>query len=73
MTMKLLMKTFTVDEMWNTYNSRQLEICKEYGFQPSSVYYLATTKDEYYKKRRRMKWNDDARICLTPLFEERIT
>ena len=72
MTMKLLMETFTVDEMWNTYNGRQLEICKEYGFKPSSVYYLATTKDEYYKKRRRMKWNDDARICLTPLFEERI-
>ena len=65
-------RTFTVDEMWNTYNGRQLEICKEYGFKPSSVYYLATTKDEYYKKRRRMKWNDDARICLTPLFEERI-
>ena len=73
MTMKLLMETFAVDEMWNTYNNKQLEICDKYGFEPSSVYYIATTKDAYYEKRRRMRWNNNARICLTPLFEERIT
>lgn len=71
MTMKLLMQTFAVDEMWNTYKDRQTEICNEYGFKPSSVFYIATTKDLYYNKRRRMRWNDDARICLTPLFSER--
>ena len=45
-----------------------LEICKEYGFEPSDVFYLATTHDRYYTRQRRMKWNTAARICLTPLF-----
>ena len=66
--MKLLMERFAVDEMWNRYNHKQLEICEKYDWKPSSVYYLATTKDPYFKVRRRMRWNDDARICLTPLF-----
>jgi hypothetical protein len=69
-TMKLIMTHFAVDEMWNIYKDKQLKICKEYDFTPSSVFYLATTKDRFYMRRRRMRWNDDARICLTPLFED---
>ncbi len=71
-TMRLLMRDFRVDEMWTKYRKRQLSICEQYGFTPSSVYYLATTKDPYYKKRRRMRWNDDARICLSSIFPEQL-
>ncbi len=69
-TMKLIMQKFAVDEMWNRYRDKQLKICEEYNFQPSAVFYLATTKDPYYKRRRRMRWNNDARICITPLFDD---
>ena len=68
-TMQLIMDNFSVDEMYNRYNYKQVELCKEYGFKPSDVFYLATTYDRYYIRQRRMKWNDAARICLTPLFE----
>lgn len=71
-TISMLIDRFDVDEMWNRHHKKQYEICEEYGFKPSDCFFLATTKDEYYKKRRRMKWNDDARICITPLFDERI-
>ena len=40
---------------------------KKYDFEPSECYFLATTKDPYYEERRRMRWNDNARICITPL------
>ena len=56
-----------VDGMWKKYREKQLEVCKEYDLTPSDCYFLATTKDPYYKERRRMKWNDNARICITPL------
>ena len=69
-TIDLIMSNFKVDEMWNKYRDIQLEICKDYNFKPSDCFFLATTKDNYYKRRRRMKWNDDARICITPLFEQ---
>tara|TARA_R110002074_G_scaffold145058_2_gene293602 strand:+ start:90 stop:989 length:900 start_codon:yes stop_codon:yes gene_type:complete len=68
-TMQLMMDNFAVDTMWNRYRSQQLEICKEYNFTPSDCFYLATTRDKYYTRRRRMRWNDSARICITPLFE----
>lgn len=69
-TMNLIMSKFAVDTMYNRYRSQQLEICKEYNFTPSNCFYLATTRDKYYIRRRRMKWNDSARICLTPLFKD---
>ena len=56
-----------VDGMWKKYRDRQLEICEQYDLKPSDCYFLATSKDPYYKERRRMRWNDDARICITPL------
>ena len=56
-----------VDGMWKKYREKQLEVCKEYDLTPSDCYFLATTKDPYYKERRRIKGNDDARICITPL------
>lgn len=69
-TMQLIMDAFNVDEMYNRYKNTQIKICQEYGFTPSDVYYLATTKDNYYKRRRRA--GDNARICLTPLFGDLI-
>lgn len=69
-TMQMLMNNFAVDSMYNRYKDMQLAICKEYNFTPSDCFYLATTHDRYYTRRRRMRWNDSARICLTPLFED---
>ena len=68
-TMQLIMDNFAIDEMYNRYRDKQLQICEQYNFIPSDVFYLATTYDRYYMRQRRMKWNDTARICLTPLFE----
>ena len=69
-TMQLLMNNFAVDSMHTKYKEKQFDICKEYNFTPSDCFYLATTHDRYYTRRRRMRWNDSARICLTPLFED---
>jgi hypothetical protein len=69
-TIDLIMANFTVDEMWNRYMEEQHMICHKYGFEPSDCFFLATTKDPYYTRRRRMKWNDDARICITSLFDD---
>jgi len=57
---------------FDTYRNRtrQLVFCEDYGIKPSDVWYLATSRDSYYKERRRMRWNDTARLCLTPLFEK---
>ena len=62
-----IINVIPVDGMWKKYRERQLEICEQYDFKPSDCYFLATTKDPYYKERRRMRWNDNARICITPL------
>ena len=62
-----IINVIPVDGMWKKYRKKQLEICGQYNFQPSDCYFLATTKDPYYEERRRMKWNNDARICITPL------
>ena len=68
-TMQMIMNNFKVDEMWKRNREKQIKICKEYGFKPSDCFFLATTKDSKYKERRRMRWNNDARICITPLLE----
>ena len=69
-TINLLMHNFTVDEMWERNREKQIKICNEYGFKPSDCFFLATTRDPYYLERRRMRWNDNARICITPLLEK---
>ena len=69
-TINLLMHNFTVDEMWKRNRENQIKICNEYGFKPSDCFFLATTRDPYYSERRRMRWNDNARICITPLLEK---
>lgn len=53
-TMQLIMNNFSVDSMFNRYRKMQLDVCKEYEFTPSDVFYLATTKDRYYTRRRRV-------------------
>ena len=67
--MKLIMNNFA-DDMFKRNRTRQLVFCEYYGIKPSDVWYLATSRDSYYKERRRMRWNDTARLCLTPLFEK---
>ena len=69
-TISLIMDNFAVDDMWNRYRQQQLKICEQYNFVASDCFFLATTKDPYYTRRRRMKWNNNARICITPLIQE---
>ena len=69
-TINLIIKNFAVDEMWNKYRKQQIEICNEYDFKPSDCFFLATTRDPYYTRRRRMQWNDTARVCITPLIDQ---
>jgi len=66
-TIDLIMSNYSVDDMWNTHKDKQLELCDEYNLIPSDCFFLANSSDEYYKRRRRMKFNDSARLCLTPL------
>jgi hypothetical protein len=54
--------------MFNKYRKMQLDVCTKYDLTPSDVFYLATTKDKYYIRRRR--GGNLARICLTPLFDD---
>ena len=67
-TIDLIMANYKVDEMWNKYWEKQIEICNDYGFKPSDCFFLAIAKNNYYRRRRRMNHNDNARICITPLF-----
>jgi hypothetical protein len=56
--------------MYNRYRDKQIEICTEHELTPSDTFFIATTRDPYYKRLRRKK--DKARLCLTPLLEERM-
>jgi len=67
-TMQLIMNNFAIDSMFNKYRKMQLDVCTKYDLTPSDVFYLATTKDKYYIRRRR--GGNLARICLTPLFND---
>ena len=69
-TMQLIMKNFAVDEMWNRYRPKQLEICEKLELKPSDCFYMATSRDPFWTRRRRMRWNDTARICITSLFDD---
>ena len=60
---------YKVDTMWKIHRAWQLKMCREYSLIPSDCFFLATTGDPYYKRRRRMKYNPAARLCLTPLIE----
>ena len=65
-----VMSNYKVDTMWNRHREKQIDICNDYGFEPSDCFFLAITRDKYYRRRRRMKYNDNARICITSLFDE---
>ena len=67
-TMQLIMKNFAVDEMWNRHRDKQVQICKDYDLSASDCFYIATSRDKFWTRRRRMRWNDTARICITSLF-----
>lgn len=66
-TMDLIMSQYKVDEMFYEHRDKQIKLCKEYSLVPSDCFFLAVSGDPYYKKRRRMKDNPAARLCLTPL------
>ena len=64
-TMDLIMSNYAVDEMFNRHRQTQIDLCKKYSLLPSDCFFLATSGDPYYKKRRRAKGNPVARLCLT--------
>ena len=66
-TMDLIMANYKVNDMFIENRDKQLRLCGEYGLLPSDCFFLATSGDPYYTKRRRMKDNPAARLCLTPL------
>ena len=68
-TMGLIMSAYNVDDMFHLCRDTQLKLCKKYKLTPSDCFFLATSRDPYYKKRRRAKDNKIARLCLTPLAE----
>lgn len=69
-TIRLLITNFSVDYMWHKNIEKQLEICNRLNLTPSDCYFLATSRDSFYKDARRMRWNDTARLCISDLFEE---
>ena len=69
-TIRLLITNFAVDYMWHKNIKKQLEICNRLDLTPSDCYFLATSRDSFYKDARRMRWNDTARLCISDLFEE---
>ena len=69
-TMQSIMENFAVDEMWNKHRDKQVQICKDYDLTPSDCFYIATSRDKFWTRRRRMRWNDTARICITSLFDD---
>ena len=71
-TIEIVMKNFAVDEMWNKHKEKQIEICNDYNFTVSDCFFLATTKDPFYRRRRRMKADDTARVCTSVLFKQGI-
>jgi len=68
-TIRLLITNFSVDYMWHKNIKKQLEICNRLDLMPSDCYFLATSRDSFYKDARRMRWNDTARLCISDLFE----
>ena len=64
-----VMSNYKVDTMWKTHRAWQLAMCKEYSLIPSDCFFLAISGDPYYKRRRRIKNNPAARLCLTPLID----
>jgi len=69
-TIRLLITNFAVDYMWHKNIKKQLEICNRLDLTPSDCYFLATSRDSFYKDARRMRWNDTARLCISDLLEE---
>ncbi len=61
--MLAMMKNFSVDEMYYLYQDEQDRICDKYDLKPSDTYFIGTSTDPFYKKRRRV--GDIARLCLT--------
>ena len=55
--------------MINNFKEKQNEICNDYNLKASDCFFLASTKDKYYRRRRRMKNDENDRICITPLLD----
>jgi hypothetical protein len=68
-TMDLIMSNYSVDEMFKTHIQKQINLCKQFSLVPSDCFFIATSGDPYYKKRRRAKGNPVARLCLTSITE----
>lgn len=68
-TIDLIMSNYTVDDMYNEHRDKQEKVCEMMNLIPTDCFFLANSYDDYYMRRRRMKENSVARLCLTPLIE----
>lgn len=62
-----VIENFEVDTTWKAYRNKQLEICKQYKFDPSDCFFIANSSDPNYSVRRRT--GDIARLDLSRLIE----
>jgi hypothetical protein len=58
-----LIVAFAVDQMYNSYIDNQQSVCLNYNLVPSDTYFIVTSEDPYYTKRRRRGLT--ARLCIT--------
>ena len=48
-----VLSNFKIDDIYNLYKPKQLEICEEYNLTPSDCFFIANSTDEEYAVRRR--------------------
>lgn len=62
-----IIENFEIDTIRNIYHNKQLEICKNYNFEPSDCFFIANSTDPVYAVRRRA--GNVARLDLSRLIE----
>jgi hypothetical protein len=62
-----VIENFEIDTTWKVYRNKQLEICKNYNFQPADCFFIANSTDLVYAVRRRV--DNVARLDLSRLIE----
>lgn len=60
-----IVQTYEIDTIASEYKPVQRRLCKQYNLEPSDCFFIATSRDEQYKVRRRIK--DIARLDLSVL------
>lgn len=62
-----IIRSFSLDYIYNRLNNKQIEVCNKLNLTPSDSVWLATSNDIEYKKFRRN--GNTARICLSGVYK----